>query len=87
MFRNSIYMALTRSFLTTYFILDDINASFIDSYAPAFESIKNYQCLHLDEPTEEEKEQITQKLLINVPSSSSVQDILNNLWIKYKVIF
>lgn len=85
MFRNSIYMALTRSFLTTYFILDDINASFIDSYAPAFESIKNYQCLHLDEPTEEEKEQITQKLLINVPSSSSVQDILNNLWIKYNL--
>ena len=54
--RNSLYMSLTRSFISSYLIMnsDNIKADFIDIYKDAAAEILQNGILELKEPTEEQ---------------------------------
>lgn len=56
--RNAIYMALTRSFLTSYFIVNSAidNKEFIETYSKANDSILKNNAILIIEPTKQEKE-------------------------------
>lgn len=66
--RNTIYMMLTRSFITSYFLVNnmDANAEFIKKYTIAAKSISDSGIMILREPPEAEKSQQNQKVSIAV---------------------
>ncbi len=59
--RNSIYTALTRSFLTSYFIVNEENEQFISNYRDALQQINN-GAMTVQEPSENEKIRIQTKM-------------------------
>ena len=64
--RNSIYMALTRSFLTSYFIVDEENLDFYKTYSEAIEKITSNGVMEVHEPTSEERKEMTTKIHITL---------------------
>ena len=64
--RNSIYMALTRSFLPSYFIVDQCNQDFIDVYSSAIEQIAEEGYMKVHEPTQEERDEMVTKIQISL---------------------
>lgn len=64
--RNSIYMALTRSFLTSYFIVDDRNDHFYEIYSSAIKRITKEGKMELREPTLEERQEMATKIQITL---------------------
>lgn len=64
--RNTIYMMLTRSFITSYFLINSNNDQFIDIYKEAANSISDNGVMCLREPSESEKKQQNQKVSIAV---------------------
>lgn len=83
-YRNSIYMALTRSFLTSYFLIEDsLNSEFIDAYSDAMDCIKNNECLQLIEPTEQEKQDLKHKIIIESNRSAQISDIVKEVLLDY----
>lgn len=56
--RNGIYTSLTRSFLTSYFIVDNKNEDFISNYTNALKQIYDGY-IKITEPTISEREKIT----------------------------
>lgn len=83
-YRNSIYMTLTRSFLTSYFLVEEFNSDFIDSYGNAVNCIKDKECLQLIEPTKEEKQEIRHKITINSNKSAQILEMINDVLLEYK---
>lgn len=78
--RNSIYMILTRSFLTSFFIMNDVNEEFIQTYTQAIGSINNDGFMGLREPSQEEKEKQAEKIKIAAQSKmKSVEDMINEV--------
>lgn len=59
--RNGIYTSLTRSFLTSYFIINEKNEKFLSIYKEALKQIKN-GIMEITEPSETEKKQIVTNL-------------------------
>lgn len=82
-YRNSIYMALTRSFLTSYFIVDDINRDFVESYGKAILSIKENGCLELQEPSNQEKKEMLMKINIDSEKVDKLQVVLGEVSVEY----
>lgn len=64
--RNTIYMMLTRSFITSYFLINEDNTDFIQKYQEAASAISSSGVLRLREPPEEEKRLQNQKIRIAV---------------------
>lgn len=64
--RNSIYMALTRSFLTSYFIIDEQNKEFYDLYKSAIKKIAENGKMDLCEPTDEERKEMANQIQITL---------------------
>ncbi|MBO5967943.1 MAG: DEAD/DEAH box helicase [Clostridia bacterium] len=64
--RNSIYMALTRSFLTSYFIVDDENLDFYNTYSEAIDKITTSGEMEVHEPTLEERKDMRTKIHITL---------------------
>lgn len=64
--RNTIYMMLTRSFITSYFLINEDNTDFIQKYQAAAAVISSSGVLRLREPPEEEKRLQNQKIRIAV---------------------
>lgn len=64
--RNTLYMMLTRSFITSYFLVNSINSEFIEIYKTAAETISTSGAMKLREPPEAEKKQQNQKVSIAV---------------------
>lgn len=64
--RNSLYMSLTRSFIRSYLIIDSyrVQKTFIDIYREAASSIIEYDCLELNEPTEEQIKNMKHKITL-----------------------
>lgn len=64
--RNSLYMSLTRSFIRSYLIIDSyrVQKTFIDIYIEAASSIIEYDCLELNEPTEEQIKNMKHKITL-----------------------
>lgn len=83
--RNSIYMILTRSFLCSYFVInDDKNESFINIYEKAIQDVNDKGYLELREPTQKEKDLQAEKIKIAVQKPhKSVEDVLNEVLNEY----
>ncbi|MFR8711871.1 MAG: DEAD/DEAH box helicase [Anaerotignum lactatifermentans] len=84
--RNTIYMMLTRSFITSYFLINnmDANADFIATYKEAAKSISTSGIMCLREPPKEEKERQNQKVSIAVTKNQrSLREIIEEVFAKY----
>lgn len=81
--RNSIYMMLTRSFITTYFILPKTNGAIIEDLQKGINEINNTGYLVIEEPSIEEKEQlrnaIINKYKINQSHYDYVEEIMDEI--------
>lgn len=80
--RNTIYMMLTRSFITSYFLVNNINSAFFETYSTAAKAISDSGIMRLREPPEDEKKQQNQKVSIAVakkqrPIKEIIEEILN----------
>lgn len=82
--RNSIYMILTRSFLSSYFIVNSINEQFIKIYEEAIRNINKKGYMELREPGEEEKLLQAEKIRIAAQNKrKSVEDMINEVCNEY----
>lgn len=81
--RNSIYMMLTRSFITTYFLMPKSNGTLIDDLQNGINEINNNGYLIVKEPDEKEKQQlrnaIINKYKINQSHYDYVEEIMDEL--------
>lgn len=84
--RNTIYMMLTRSFITSYFLVNNMedNADFINTYKKAAKSISDSGVMCLREPPESEKEQQNQKVSIAVTQKQRpLKEIIEEVFVNY----
>lgn len=84
--RNTIYMILTRSFITSYFIINDMdsNSDFIAVYKAAAKSISDSGIMCLREPPEEEKEMQNKKVRIEVTKNQRpLREVIEEVFVKY----
>lgn len=79
MFRNSVYMALTRALMTTYFIIDEVNEEFAALYIQAAKDIKDNGYLDIVEPSEEEKSTIDQTK-IKLSNKTNIDFIIDEIF-------
>lgn len=73
LFRNSIYMALTRSFLISYFVIDEKNDSFYRIYKNALKEINTDGKMTLHKPNMEERDKMKQQIEIKLKKRTSSQ--------------
>lgn len=79
--RNSIYMALTRSFLTSYFIIDEANAEFFDIYDDARNKIARDGQMIVHEPTTDEREEMDTQIQITLAEKKKLfSEIMDELY-------
>ena len=76
--RNSIYMMLTRSFLTSYFIIPD-NDEKIQKYINGLTEINLNGNLNVIEPTEEEKDRIMDIIINQENLNKSIKEIVDEI--------
>ncbi len=77
-------MILTRSFISSYFLINDINRDFIENYKMAAEAISSTGVMALREPPEDEKKQQNQKISIAaVQNKLSIKDIVDDVFKEY----
>ncbi|MGW8114020.1 DEAD/DEAH box helicase [Caproicibacterium sp. NSD3] len=82
--RNTIYMMLTRSFITSYFLVNSINHDFIEKYKLAARVISDSGVMTLREPRENEKRQQNQKVSIAVAKKQRpVKDVIEEVFGEY----
>lgn len=82
-YRNSIYMALTRSFLTSYFVINSRNTNFAEIYQDAISKINTEGVMKLIEPTVEEKSEMVNKIKITLSEQKrQLNEILDDLFKK-----
>lgn len=92
--RNTLYMMLTRSFITSYLLVNNysvsdsimgkrFNEDFIDIYSRAAESICENGIMLLREPPENEKKQQNQKVSIAVSKQRSIKDLIEEVFLEY----
>ena len=82
--RNTIYMMLTRSFITSYFLINDINTDFISTYSDAAREISVSGVMALREPSLAEKKQQNQKVSIAVAKKQrTVKEIIEEVFKEY----
>lgn len=76
--RNQIYTALTRSFLVSYFLIQNENDDFFDTYIKALKDINDHGYIEVEEPSEEEKKRIETRLeKSKKQKKSTYKEILN----------
>lgn len=79
--RNSIYMALTRSFLTSYFIVDEQNTEFNALYSDAIKRITDLGYMEVYEPTATERADMTAQIQITLAANKkSFAQIMEELF-------
>ena len=81
--RNSIYMALTRSFIKSYFMIEKDNVCFIATYADAAEQININSNMIVRIPSSEEVEQQEQVVRITSVPRKSAEQIINEVCVEY----
>lgn len=69
--RNSIYMMLTRSFISTYFLMSSLNGEVITQLQNGLNNINKTGYLTVTEPTEKEKETL-RNAIINKPKIEKI---------------
>lgn len=83
--RNSIYMALTRSLIKSYFFINKTeNEQFIKIYTQAMQEIDETNKIIIQEPSEEQKEIIKTNLLNKENEVVDlIQEVMDELFFKY----
>lgn len=92
--RNTLYMMLTRSFITSYLLVNNysisdfligerFNGDFIDIYSKAADLICENGVMLLREPPEDEKKQQNQKVSIAVSKQRSIKDLIEEVFLDY----
>lgn len=82
--RNTIYMMLTRSFITSYFLINDTNECFIETYSEAAREISASGIMALREPSSDEKKRQNQKVSIAVAKKQrTVKEIIEEVFKDY----
>lgn len=85
--RNTIYMMLTRSFITSYFLINDVNTSFITTYSDAAREISASGVMALREPSPEEKKRQNQKVSIAVTKKQrTIKEIIEEVFKEYPAL-
>ena len=83
--RNGIYTSLTRSFLTSYFIVNDVNKDFIETYQKALLQIK-MGYIEVVEPSDKEKSDILTNIKQTVEKRRlTVQEIVDLLYAEFSL--
>lgn len=79
--RNSIYMVLTRSFLSSYFVVvEDKNEAFVKIYEQAIEDVMAKGYMDLVEPSEEEKKAQSEKIrLLTQRKYKSLEEMIDEV--------
>ena len=85
--RNSIYMALTRSFIKSYFIINneiESNVVFMNIYNDAINSIVSNKAIIFPEPTEEDKK-IAKQNLGTIKQRNNRESVYKRIQQEYKI--
>lgn len=79
--RNSLYMSLTRSFITSYLIMnrDTVNQNFINIYEHASKEIIENGFLNLKEPTGEQIKNMKHKITMQKSDNQTILQQVENL--------
>lgn len=81
--RNAIYMMLTRSFITSYFILPDDEMDLIEYIRQGVKQVNRDGYLHVKEPSEEEKRRLNNAIIkhtsIHQSQREIVEEVLNDI--------
>ncbi len=84
--RNSIYMMLTRSFITSYFIVPDDKSENLGEIIAGVKEVNKLGYLHIQEPSDIEKERLNNAIINRTSVYKSqreiVEEILDELNIK-----
>lgn len=85
--RNAIYMALTRSFLTSYFLVSNTNNNtFYNTYKKAAEQITELGKIYVERPSMEEIDAQTEKIRIETQNAKkSMEDIVDEECVKRNI--
>lgn len=81
--RNSIYMMLTRSFISSYFIVSDYNdPKLLNLFKKGIEEINSKGCIEVTKPSDGELEKLNHALInsrrVNKTQKEVIEEILDN---------
>lgn len=74
--RNSIYMMLTRSFITSYFILPNVDNEKVQELVRGVEEVNKNGFLHIKEPTESQRKILKNAIINRTNIYKSQRDIV-----------
>lgn len=77
--RNSIYMMLTRSFITSYFVLPDDDEEKLQHIIEGVKEVNQKGYLHIQEPTEAEKRRLDNVMIKHTSIHKSQRDIVEEI--------
>lgn len=79
--RNSLYMSLTRSFITSYLVMnsDEVDDSFYNLYNAAAKDILNSGSLNLNRPSDKEIQEMKMQLSIQKETEKTVSERIDSL--------
>lgn len=84
--RNSIYMMLTRSFITSYFIIPDDDQEMISKLENGVNFVNENGYLHIKEPSDEQKEILNNAIInrgnIHRSQHDMLEEIMDNIGIE-----
>lgn len=83
--RNSIYMMMTRSFITTYFILPNDNEDAIQSIKRGVDFVNENGYLHIKEPDQNQKRVLNNAIINRSNIYKSQHDIVEELMDKMSI--
>ena len=83
--RNSIYMMLTRSFITSYFILPDTKSKNLDEIIEGVNEVNRNGYLHISEPSDKEKERLNNAIIRRTSMYKSQREIVDEILDELKI--
>lgn len=84
--RNAIYMALTRSLISSYFFINEKeNEKFIEIYSKAIKQIEQNNAIIIQEPSQELKEIIKTNFVKRKNEKNDIQEIIEDLSAAYNL--
>lgn len=83
--RNSIYMMLTRSFITSYFILPDDKSKNIQEIVNGVKEVNKNGYLHVREPDENEKQRLNNAIINRTSVYKSQRELVEEILEELKI--
>lgn len=83
--RNSVYMMLTRSFITSYLILPDDNSENLKEIMKGVEEVNKNGYLHVKEPDEREKQRLNNAKIKRTHIFKSQKEIVDEIFSELKI--